>query len=49
MSVLLDREVPHIPGVRAMTLQHYLLGGRRKQPVPSYTNTLATAADIPGR
>jgi hypothetical protein len=34
--------------VRAMTLQHCLLGGCGKQPVPRHTNTLATATDIPG-
>jgi hypothetical protein len=48
VSVLLDRKVPHVPGVRAMTLQHCLLGGCGKQPVPRHTNTLATATDIPG-
>jgi hypothetical protein len=48
VSMLLDREVPHVPGVRAMTLQHCLLGGRGKQPVPRHANTIATATDIPG-
>ena len=46
--MLLDGEVPDVPGVGAMVPQHHLLGGRGVQPVPGHTNTLATAADIPG-
>ena len=46
--MLLDREIPHEPGMPAMLPQHRLLGRRRKQTVPGHTNTLATAADITG-
>ena len=48
VRVLLDRKVPHVSGVRAVIPQHRFLGGRRTQPIPGHTNTLATAADISG-
>ena len=48
VGVLLDGEVPYIPGVAAVTFQHVLLGRRGKQPVPRHANTLANAADIYG-
>jgi hypothetical protein len=48
MRMLLDSQIPHVPGVGAMVPQHRLLGGRWKQPVPRHTNTLATSTDIPG-
>ena len=47
-GLLLDRQVPHVPGMRAMVPQHRLLGGRREQPVPGHANTLANTTDIPG-
>ena len=34
VRVLLDREVPHVPGVRAVVPQHRFLGGGGEQPVP---------------
>ena len=48
VRVLLDGQVPHVPGVRAVVPQHRLLGGRREQPVPGHTNTLASTTDIFG-
>jgi hypothetical protein len=45
--MLLDRNVPHVPGVRAVAPQHRLLGGRREQSIPGHTNTLASTTDIP--
>jgi hypothetical protein len=48
-GVLLDGEVPHVPGVRAVVPQHRFLGGRRDEPVPGHTNTLSDTAGIPGR
>jgi hypothetical protein len=48
VRVLLDGEVPNVPGVRAVAAQHCLLGGRREQPVPGHANTLATTTDIFG-
>ena len=48
VPVLLDRQVPHVPGVRAVAPQHRFLGGRGEQPVPEgHANTLATTTDIP--
>jgi hypothetical protein len=46
--VLLDRQVPHVPGVGAVVPQHRFLGGCREQPVPRHTNILSIAADISG-
>src|SRR5438552_3425118 len=46
VRMLLDGEVPHVPGMRAVALQHRLLGGRGDQLVPGHTNTLATTTDI---
>ena len=48
VRVLLDREVPHVPGMRAVVPQHRLLGGRGKQAIPGHTNTLAISTDILG-
>jgi hypothetical protein len=45
-GLLLDRQVPHIPGVRAVVSQHDLLGGRRVQAVPRHANTLANTSGI---
>jgi hypothetical protein len=47
VGVLLDGQVPHIPGVGAVLPQHRLLGAGGVQPVPGHANTLATATDIP--
>jgi hypothetical protein len=44
--VLLDRQVPHVPGVRAVNPQHRLLGSRGEQSVAGHTNTLAMITDI---
>jgi hypothetical protein len=46
VRVLLDRQVPHEPGVGTMVPQYHLLGWRGVQPVPVHTNTLATTTDI---
>jgi len=46
--VLLDGQVPHVPGVRAMVPQDCFLGGRGEQAVSGHANTLATTTDIPG-
>jgi hypothetical protein len=48
VRVLLDSEVPHVPGVRAVAAQHGFLGGRGKQPVAGHANTLAIVTDISG-
>jgi hypothetical protein len=44
--VLLDGQVPHVPGMGTVLLQHGLLGRRGKQPVSGHTNTLSIIADI---
>ena len=46
VRVLFYCEVPHVPGMRAVTSQHCFLGGCGKQPVSGHANTLSTAADI---
>src|SRR6266516_1174128 len=48
VRVLLDGEVPHVPGVRAVAVQHRFLSGRGKQSVAGRANTLAKATDISG-
>ncbi len=48
VGVLLDGQVPDVPGVAAVVLQHGLLGGGGEQPVPGHTNTLSDGADISG-
>lgn len=47
VGVLLDREVPDVPGVRAVIPQHRLLGARGKKTVPGHANTVSTSTDIP--
>jgi hypothetical protein len=46
--VLLDGQIPHIPGVATMVPQHRFLGVGGEQPVPRHTNILTTATDISG-
>ena len=48
VAVLLDGEVPDVPGVAAVVPQHRFLGGGGVQPVPGHANTLAKTADISG-
>jgi len=48
VRMLLDREVPHVPGMSAVTPQHRLLGGRREQAVSRHANTLTNDTDISG-
>ena len=48
VGVLLDGQVPYVPGVAAVVPQHGLLGGRGEQPVPGHANTLANTIDISG-
>ena len=46
VGVLLDGQVPHVPGVRAVFPQHCLLGRCGEQAIPAHTNTLSTITDI---
>src|SRR6266581_6182233 len=48
VGVLLDGQVPQVPGVAAVVPQHRFLGGRGEQPVPGHANTLSGTADISG-
>ena len=48
VRVLLNGQVPHIPGMAAVVPQHRFLGGRGEQPIPGHANTLASTADISG-
>jgi hypothetical protein len=48
VGVLLDGQVPHIPGVPAMVPQRRLLSGCREQPEPGHTNTLSDGIVITG-
>ncbi len=48
VGVLLDGQVPHVPGVAAVVPQHRLLGGGGEQPVPRHANTLSDSTDISG-
>jgi hypothetical protein len=48
VQVLLDGQVPHEPGMRAVAPQHRLLNGRREHPVPRHANTIAIPTDISG-
>ncbi len=47
VSVLLDGQVPHVPGTGTVIPQHRFLGERRDQPVPGHANILSTRSDIP--
>jgi hypothetical protein len=46
VGVLLDGQVPHVPGVATMVPQNCLLGGRGEQAILRHANTLSTTADI---
>ena len=46
--VLLDGQVPYVPGVRAVVPQRCLLGRRGEQAVPGHANTVSDTTDIPG-
>ena len=48
VGVLLDGQVPHVPGVAAVVPQHRLLGGGGEQPVLGHANTLSDITDISG-
>ena len=48
VRVLLDGQIPHVPGVRAVIAHYRLLGGRGEQPVSGHTNTVAMTTDISG-
>jgi hypothetical protein len=43
--VLLDGQVPHVPGVTAMLSQHRRLLGGRKQPKSRHASNVATSTD----
>jgi len=45
--MLLDSQVPYVPGVYAVLTRRSLLGRRWKQTITGHTNTLATTTDIP--
>jgi hypothetical protein len=45
MLLLLDRQVPHVPGVAAMLSQHRNLLSSRKQPISRHTQNLAATTD----
>jgi hypothetical protein len=46
--VLLDGQVPDVPGVAAVVTQHLFLVGSGKQSVPGHANTLSSTSDISG-
>jgi hypothetical protein len=46
-GLLLDREVPHEPGMRAGAFQHCFLDRSRFQAVPGHSNTISGSNDIP--
>ena len=46
VPVLLDGQVPHVPGLGAVVTQRSLLDGRWKQTITGHANTLATTTDI---
>jgi hypothetical protein len=48
VCVLLDRQVPCKPGVRAVAPEHHFLGTRGGQSIPRHANTLANTAVISG-
>ncbi len=48
VRVLLDGQIPHVPGVRAVIAHYRFLGGRGDQPVSGHTNTVAMTTDIFG-
>ncbi len=48
VGVLLDGQVPHVPGVAAVVPQHRLLGRGGEQSEPGHANTLSDSADIYG-
>jgi hypothetical protein len=48
VRVLLDGQIPHVPGVCAVIAHGRLLGGRGEQPVSGHTNTVAMTTDISG-
>ena len=45
VRVLLDSQVPYIPGMGALIPQHRFLGGRGEQPVPGHANIVAMITD----
>jgi hypothetical protein len=46
--VLLDSQIPNVPGVTTVVSQHTLLGRGGKQSVSTHANTLSITADISG-
>ena len=48
VGVLLDGQVPDVPGVAAVVPQHRLLGETGDEPVPGHANTLSDTPDISG-
>jgi hypothetical protein len=48
VRVLLDSQIPYVPGMGTVIPQHRLLGGRGLQPVPGHANTVTNTTDISG-
>jgi hypothetical protein len=48
MLMLLHREIPYVPGMSTVVLQHCFLRRGGEQPVPGHTNILSITADISG-
>ena len=48
VGVLLDGQVPDVPGVAAVVPQHRFLRGGGVEPVPGHTNIIAITTDISG-
>jgi hypothetical protein len=48
VCVLLDGQIPHVPGVHAVIVHYRFLSGRGEQPVSGHTNTVAMTTDISG-
>ena len=46
--VLLDGQIPHVPGMAAVVDQHRFLRGGWEEPVPGHANILSITADISG-
>jgi hypothetical protein len=47
MLLLLDGQVPHIPGVATMLMQHSCLLGGRKQPISRHASNVTATTDKP--
>jgi hypothetical protein len=48
MCMLLDGQIPHVPGMGAVSPQRHRLSWRGQQPVSGHTNIVASSTDISG-